>query len=590
LQLERLKSKSLLENLGDGSEEISLHDLWREFAVMKSKGGEFDSRPWIYEKIYGLNDSRREEPKLPRSGWENVQRICLVGDTERLCSVKEIDLGCYSNLRVLKLVDVYTNTEILDVSALTQLRSLQISYPVSEALEILGLGCLRSLVFLDLDGLQVRKASFHEEIGALTSLQALSIQEMRWRCPLSILLDFSRLNLLRDVNVEKVDKITGLSSRMTNLKCLQLRRCSSLRSCHGVGDLVALEELDLSGCTLLEELPNLGRLKHLLKLNISVCEIKVVLGLGDLVSLQEFEARRCPKLAELPKMCKLFNLRGLWVGWCPSLGAIPGLSDVVGLEELEADSRGLEECHDLRKLTKLESVEVNGWDAEGLPCLADLVNLKSLEIRCAVELTGLLDLTRIERLNLWSCCFERLPDLHKLPRLEELEIGDCYSWTEWKIGSELRLFGADLHIAGTFPHLKTLQLEDAALTELPDLSSFPQLSELKIIVCEKLTSLTSSAPLTALKRLDLSACLSLRALPDVSHLVSLSTLSLYDCRKLKLTAHEMENLQTMCPGLKLEVGNFSDMESDLDDETHSDMEPEHDDERDGKRLKVVDTI
>jgi Leucine-rich repeat (LRR) protein len=607
LQLERLKSKSILENL-DGRKEVGMHDLWREFAIMKSKGGEFDSRPWIYEKIYGPNDSRREEPKLSRSGgWENVQRICLVGDTERGCPVKEIDLGCYSNLRVLKLVDVYTNTEILDVSALTQLRSLQISYPVSEALEILGLGCLRSLVFLDLDGLQVRKASFHEEIGALTSLQALSIQEMRWRSPLSILLDFSRLNLLRDVNVEKVDKITGLSSRMTNLKCLQLRRCSSLRSCHGVGDLVALEELDLSGCTLLEELPNLGRLKHLLKLNITSCVlIEVVSGLGDLVSLQEFRAGGCSKLAELPKMCKLFNLQRLRVCTCPLLGAIPGLSDVVGLEELWADSRGLEECHDLCKLTKLESVQVYGWDAEGLPCLADLVNLKSLRIFNAVELTGLLDLTRIERLSLMMCYFERLPDLHKLPRLEELEIWDCYSWTEWKIGSGLRLFGADPHIAGTFPHLKILELWGLALAELPDLSSFPQLSEFTILGCRELTSLTSSAPLTALKRLDLSGCDWLRALPDVSHLVSLSTLRLCDCRKLKLTAHEMEKLQTMCPGLILDLEHDdeidSDVESEPDDETHSDMEPELDDEgdpdiepelddvRDAKRPKFVELI
>jgi hypothetical protein len=35
--------------------------------------------------------------------------------------------------------------------------------------------------------------------------------------------------------------------------------------------------------------------------------------------------------------------------------------------------------------------------------------------------------------------------------------------------------------------------------------------------------------------------------------VSLSTLRLEDCGKLKLTAHEMETLETMCPGLELEV-------------------------------------
>jgi Leucine-rich repeat (LRR) protein len=528
-----------------------------------------------------LDDSRREEPKLSSGGcWEKLQRICMVGDTREGCIVKEIDLGCYSNLRVLKLVDVDIDSKMLDVSALTQLRSLQILNSIgfpALGISIIGLGCLRNLVFLHLD------ASLHEEIGGLTNLQALYIQK-RWWNPSSVLIDFSRLNHLRVVSLYscgKADTIAGLSSRMTNLKCLHISHCSSLRSCNGVGDLVALEELDLSGCRMLEELPNLEKLKHLLKLDISNCElIEVVPGLGGLVSLQEFTADYCNRLVELPDMCKLSNLQRLTVNLCPSLEAIPGLSDLVGLEVLDADSGGLEGCHDLHKLTKLERVWVHGWGAEGLPCLADLVNLKSLVILDAKELTGLSDFTRIQSLLVMHCAtLERLPDIHKLSRLEKLEIGYCGSLREWKIGSGLRLFGVDLHIAGTFLHLKTLDLMDVALTQLPDLSSFPQLIELTLSMCKELTSLTSSAPLTALKSLRLYHCSSLRVLPDVSHLVSLSAFELEDCGELKLTAHEMEKLETMCSALELDKSHLSN------------MEPEHDhDERDGKRLKVVDTI
>jgi Leucine-rich repeat (LRR) protein len=481
-------------------------------------------------------------------------------------------------------VYVYTDTEVLDVSKLTQLRSLEIVYDGPRNpninINILGLRRLRSLVFLHLDGMQIRTASIHEEIGDLTSLQALLITSCE--SPSSSLIpDFSRLNRLRDVSLYgcgKADTIAGLSSRMTNLKRLQLISCHSLRSCHGVGDLVALEELDLSLCNELEELPDLGRLKHLLKLNISECFlIEVVPGFGGLVSLQEFTAYLCGRLAELPKLYKLVNLQRLSMTRCPSLKAIPGLSDVVALEELSADSGGLEECHDLRKLTKLESVRVNGWGAKGLPCLADLVNLKRLEISFAGGLTGLSDLTSIQSLLLWcSDDLERLPDLHKLSRLEKLEIGYCRSLREWNTG-ELRLFGVALHIAGTFLRLKTLDLKYLGFIKIPDLSSFPQLSELNIRRCWELTSLTCSAPLTALKRLEISECRSLRALPDVNHLVSLSTLKLSGSSKLKLTAHEKEKLETMCPGLKLNKSHLSN------------MEPEHDhDERAAKRLKFVE--
>jgi Leucine-rich repeat (LRR) protein len=498
--------------------------------------------------------------------------------------VEEIDLGCFSNLRVLKLVYVSTDTEVLDVSKLTQLRSLEIvndggHYPRIN-INILGLRRLRSLVFLHLDGMQIRTASIHEEIGDLTSLQALLITSCE--SPSSSLIpDFSRLNRLRDVSLYgcgKADTIAGLSSRMTNLKRLQLISCHSLRSCHGVGDLVALEELDLSLCNELEELPDLGRLKHLLKLNISECKlINVVPGFGGLVSLQRFIAFDCYRLAELPELYKLVNLQWLYIEECPSLKAIPGLSDLVALEELEVDFWGLEGCHDLRKLTKLETVCLRRCGAQGLPCLADLVNLKRLEITLAGELTGLSDLTSIQSLDLWwSDDLERLPDLHKLSRLEKLEIRFCRNLREWNTGG-LRLFGVDLHIAGTFLHLKTLNLGDVGFTKIPDLSSFPQLSELWLFSCKELTSLTSSVPLTALKRLEIYECRSLRALPDVNHLVSLSTLELSGSSKLKLTAHEKEKLETMCPGLKLNKSHLSN------------MEPEHDhDERAAKRPKFVE--
>ena len=65
---------------------------------------------------------------------------------------------------------------------------------------------------------------------------------------------------------ENVVSVTGLSSKLTNLRVLDLSGCKELRTCHGVGDLVALEELDLRACGKLKGLPNLQKLRNPLPL------------------------------------------------------------------------------------------------------------------------------------------------------------------------------------------------------------------------------------------------------------------------------------------------------------------------------------
>jgi hypothetical protein len=223
LQLEGLKRKSLLEDLGDGRGAIGMHDLWREFAVKKAKGREFGSEPWFYRKVYRLNDPRREEYCLSGGGWKSLQRVCFVGDGyypfgERI--VKELDLNRCSNLRVLKLVDVSLEMEVLDVSSLQQLKSLEVDL-YSSSVQISGLGCLRNLVYLRL-GSQQRLGSKqrdlpYEEIEGLTSLNALILGCSMKR--VEKLPDLSRLNLLQDAifsDFRKADTISGLSSRMTN--------------------------------------------------------------------------------------------------------------------------------------------------------------------------------------------------------------------------------------------------------------------------------------------------------------------------------------------------------------------------------------
>ena len=580
-----LKRKSLLEDLGDGSKKIGMHDLWREFALVKARGDESHSRRWIYEKVYHDNDPRKEESHLLGGGWKNLQRICIIGeqdfdlDDKKKYIVKEINLDCCSNLRALKLVDIYPETQVLDVRLLKQLKSLEIHYNTngSNLFHILGLGSLRNLAFLHLDGVQTD--SVNEEIGGLTNLHVLDIRRLSSWSTAQKLPDLSKLNSLQNVKFQqciKAEMISGLNSKMTNIKHLDLGHCRLLRSCHGVGDLVALEKLRIVGCSMLEELPNLRKLINLLNLGISNCKLlRTIPGLDELVSLKHFETSVCSKLVELSDMCKLTNLQYLDLKYCRLLKTIRGLSGLVSLENLEADYGGLEGCNDLCKLTRLERVSIRHLSAQG-NLLPSISNLKSLTLsQCGFkDIQFLTNLTSLEDLHISFCdLLESLSDMHKFTRLERLFISECKNLREWKNGSQLKLFGMDLDIAGTPQHLHTLSLRKVAFMELPCLSSYPKLNDLSIVNCEELTSLTSNVPLIALESLSLTRCRNLRALPDLSHLTSLRCFEMTNCG-VQWTAHEVEELEALCPMLTLD--NFPIQNRDL----------ESDDERDEKRQKL----
>ena len=93
------------------------------------------------------------------------------------------------------------------------------------------IGCLEELQFIRLEGFEGGK------LPDMRSMVSLRKVMFRW--------------------CQNVVSVTGLSSELTNLRVLELQKCRELRTCHGVGDLVALEELDLGGCGKLKGLPNL---------------------------------------------------------------------------------------------------------------------------------------------------------------------------------------------------------------------------------------------------------------------------------------------------------------------------------------------
>ena len=279
--------------------------------------------------------------------------------------------------------------------------------------------------------------------------------------------------------------------------------------CDGIGDLVALEELNLSYCKKLKELPNLQSLTRLRKLNIRNCGlIRALPGFGALIALEVLQAAGCFKLAQLLDLRKLIHLQVLNIYNSPA-SALLGLGNMTSLREINVRFEVLEDCRDLQMLTELRKVWISGWGSQGLPFLSTLPKLEDLGLvdsRGVELLTGLSNLTGLLKFNFYFCDFkdvsclshfstlreliitncdklERLPDIHKLTRLEMLEIYGCESLRIWEGLRGSRLLETVIsdhgNGAGVYPLLiETLECNGVPVTELPDARSFPHLKHL----------------------------------------------------------------------------------------------------------------
>jgi Leucine-rich repeat (LRR) protein len=403
-QLEGLKTKWLLEHLGDGSTRIDMHPLARDLCESEANGGELASRRCVY------NDAEMfEEHVLPEHGaWKCMQRISLRGSGFR----KELNLKYCTDVLVLKLVRCHIENHVLDRSPLTLLKSLEIlsctsSVSESSPVQVRGLGLLRNLLVLKWDDMPSGSPCI-EEIGLLTKLQILELDS---RDSDNKLPDVGRLRMLREATFRfgyGPVKISGLSGTMNTFRILDLGGCHRLLSCDGVGQLVALEELDLSDCLALEELPNLQNLTNLKKLDISGCRsITELPGLDELGwALRDLNLCDCSLLRKLPYLGKLKNLRKLEMRGCFELEELLGLGHCWALEELD-----LQGCSKLRR-----------FDDQ----LGNLCHLRKVDISdcCLVEsVPGLNDLICLQEFRAERCSgLVELPDLRKLSNLLVLNI------------------------------------------------------------------------------------------------------------------------------------------------------------------------
>jgi Leucine-rich repeat (LRR) protein len=595
--LESLKTKSLLERLGDGTKtRIGMHDLWRSFCVAETQNEELGCQRWAYVTL--TRPCTRLVYTTPSGIWQNVQRMAFMGFTSVLIislpSVEAVLKGAnfahFPNVSVLKTTDLcMTRSAVLDLSRLVHLRSLEVS---GKALRMLELGGLpRGLIFLSLrwDELEGLDSDFSQHLlKQIECLEELEYLQMI-RYGGDKLPNLSSMVSMRKAVFHYCGNVVTLSGLGPHLQVLDLRGCWKLQSCPSVGDLVVLEELNCRECSKLENLPDLRKLRKLHKLDISECgNINEVPGLGDLEALMELYAGVYKKQSiafKIPDLRKLKNLEVLHFG-NRYLEAVPGFDNLISLRKVVADFQNVVDKPCLLQLTKLEELKMDGWSLAGLSALQTLTMLRSLEIdNCSAvddlpdleslvnlqtlkivdckfkDVSGLSNLSTLERLQLERCTqLEIIPALQRLTRLKWVEIRACPLLRGWgdTLGQDegrddttfvlerrdsMRLLGlqtltlsqcASLTSIAAFSMLETLDCWEIGMRELPDLSNFPRLS-LTLWSCESLEILTCHEPMHALSVLFLHDCNRLATLPDLCNFPGLLQLRLEDRKMTTLS-------------------------------------------------------
>jgi hypothetical protein len=131
LQLQHLVDSALLEHAEMRYGEVSIHDLYLEFARLEAQGKlmvlDMEERRWVYAR-----DARPTElEEEPRSSWKKLTRVCISGTSEYMkksgiTSLTTIEWKYCMNLVVLKLDFEYELSGVLNCKDLIRLRGLPV--------------------------------------------------------------------------------------------------------------------------------------------------------------------------------------------------------------------------------------------------------------------------------------------------------------------------------------------------------------------------------------------------------------------------------------------------------------------------------
>jgi Leucine-rich repeat (LRR) protein len=401
--------------------------------------------------------------------------------------VREISLA----VDFFPMIDGYDSLETLNIS----LCKLEFQENVIN-LEREGFSLLSTFPKLKKLGVTVKVEGWGNycKLVSLGSLRAPSLQE---------------LNLFADSDIG-IEDISALSfcSALTSVNLSKNARLKSIEAL--ANSAPVLQELNLAGCELIDDLAPLRGAKSLLRIDLSDCsQIQSLLPLQDSTQLTK---------VSLDNLNKLKSFEGLtgpkvdtfdeWKGYGDKVFKIWGLNALETLSGLPPLDQSIQSLvlHDLHALRsfqgfheslELKTIRFGGKalrDISGLSCFKNLTTLSVSEAESLEDLSPAACMPHLKKLNLKSCqTLKNLPHTWTSP-LESLELRDCDS----------------LETLGRPP--KTVnRLHIAGCKKLKKLDGLETLYELSITISSALHDessqscyIESAASLAAIKRLSVN--------------------------------------------------------------------------------------
>nr|ALP31983.1 TIR-NBS-LRR disease resistance protein RPP1 [Arabidopsis thaliana] len=379
---------------------------------------------------------------------------------------------------------------------------------------------------------------------------------------------------LEELNLTDCSSLVELPSsieKLTSLQRLYLCDCSSLVELPSFGNATNLQELNLRRCTSLVRIhSSIENATNLRSFTLCDCSNLVELpSFGNATKLEILDLENCSSLVKLPPSINANNLQVLSLRNCSRVVELPAIENATNLRELK-----LQNCSSLIELplsigtaTNLKQLKISGCSSlVKLPSsIEKLTNLQRLYLQgCSslVELPSFGNATKLEILDLENCSsLEKLPPSINANNRQELSLRNCSSLVE-------------LPAIENATNLRELKLQNcSSLIELPpSIGTATNLEILNISGCSSLEKLPSSiGDMTNLKEFDLSNCSSLVELPAIENATNLRELKLQNCSsliELSLSIGTATNLK------KLNISGCSSLEklpSSIGDMTNLDV-------------------
>ncbi|XP_037495398.1 disease resistance protein RPV1-like [Jatropha curcas] len=398
--INRLMDKCLVVVFGNN---LEMHDLIREMGqdIARRMG----SRLWNATRIY--------DTLITETMKETVEGIFL--DISKIGKV-HLHPAIFSrvpNLRLLKFYRSCPDTNTDSIFELGQAKELQflpnkISLFHWEDCPYNSLPSnffMKNVVELNMKGSKVKQLWNGNKCPQ--RLKYLDLSECEY---LETLPDLSSAPNLEDIclsNCKTLSQIPLSIQCLHNLYALDLRGCEKLRSLPRLAQLGSLSILSLNGCSNLQMLVDVPRgLKFLF---LGECGLEEWFQEDGLVcNLQIIDVRNCKNLRSLPSSDCLNSVKKLSLKGCSSLSKFP---ENIGnnITKLDLSYTMIEDLPStILRLSSLYELDVEGCK-----------RLENLSVNiCLLKSLG--------RLNLSGCSkLSKLPDLHGLCYLRQLFLNNC---------------------------------------------------------------------------------------------------------------------------------------------------------------------